>query len=52
VTAEKKEFYRCTTDGSLARVIDENENMDHILSSKVVDVRAVILEKPRPSYNT
>jgi TonB family protein len=50
VTAEKKEFYRCTTDGSLARVIDENENMDHILSSKVVDVRAVILEKPRPSY--
>jgi TonB family protein len=24
--------------------------MDHILSSKVVDVRAVILEKPRPSY--
>ena len=50
VTAEKKEFYRCTTDGSLARVVDEDESMDHVLSSKAVDVRAVILEKPRPTY--
>jgi protein TonB len=50
VTAEKKEFYRCTEDGSLARVIDDDGTIENVLSSKAVDVRAEIVERPRPSY--
>jgi len=50
VTAEKNEDYRCTDDGSLARILDQDEGLEHILSSKAVDVRAVILDKPRPAY--
>jgi TonB family protein len=50
VTAEKNEDYRCTDDGSLARILNQDEGVDHILSSKAVDVRAVILDRPRPSY--
>jgi TonB family protein len=50
VTAEKKEFYRCTEDGTLARVIDDDGNIENVRSSKAVDVRAEIVEKPRPSY--
>jgi TonB family protein len=49
VTAERNEDYRCTDDGSLARIIDKNE-AEQIFSAKAVDVRAVITDKPRPSY--
>lgn len=50
VTAEKNEEYRCTDDGTLARVIDKDGDEQMILTAKMVDVRAVITDKPRPSY--
>ncbi len=50
VTAEKNEEYRCTNDGTLARVIDKPSEDESIFTSKTVDVRAVVTDKPRPSY--
>jgi TonB family protein len=49
VTAQKNEDYRCTDDGSLARILetDAEENVD---VSKKPEVRAQILTKPAPSY--
>ncbi len=49
VTAQKNEDYRCTEDGSLARILDTpaDENVD---PSKKPDVRAQILTKPAPGY--
>jgi TonB family protein len=49
VTAERNEDYRCTDDGSLARIL-EKEIDEKIFSAKTVDTRAVITDKPRPSY--
>ena len=50
VTAEKNEDYRCTGDGSLARILDDGPEIGNILSSKAVDVRAEVIDKPRPVY--
>lgn len=50
VTAEKNEDYRCSDDGSLARVIDKDDIGELVLSTKEVDSRAVITSKPKPSY--
>ena len=50
VTAEKNEEYRCSEDGSLARIIDTDDTGEPVLSAKDVDVRAVINSKPKPSY--
>lgn len=50
VTAERNEDYRCTNDGTLARIIDKNNDTEQILSAKAVDVRAEITDKPRPPY--
>lgn len=50
VTAERNEDYRCTNDGSLARIIEKEDDAEEIHSAKAVDVRAVITDKPRPSY--
>lgn len=49
VTAQKNEDYRCTDDGTLAKILetDPEENVD---TSKKPDVRAEILTKPTPSY--
>jgi outer membrane biosynthesis protein TonB len=49
VSAQKNEDYRCTDDGSLARILDTDagENVD---TTKKPDVRAEILAKPAPSY--
>lgn len=50
VTAEKNEEYRCSEDGSLARIIDTEDIGEPVLSARDVDVRAVINSKPKPSY--
>lgn len=50
VTAEKNQDYRCTDDGSLARVIEADDNEEVVVSAKEADVRATISAKPKPSY--
>ena len=50
VTAEKNEDYRCTDDGTLARIIDPEDIGELVMTSKEVDSRAVINSKPKPSY--
>jgi protein TonB len=50
VTAEKNQDYRCTEDGSLARILETDTIDELVLSAKEVDRRAVITAKPRPSY--
>jgi len=49
VTAQKNEDYRCTDDGSLARVLDTTAE-GVVDASKKPDVRAQILTKPAPVY--
>ena len=50
VTAEKNQDYRCTNDGSLARIIDPEDFSEAVVSAKEADVRAEITAKPKPSY--
>ena len=50
VTAEKNQEYRCTEDGSLARILENDAIDELVVSPKEVDVRAVITAKPKPSY--
>jgi TonB family protein len=50
VTAEKNQDYRCTDDGTLARIIEDEAQPGSVLSSKEVDSRAVIITKPKPGY--
>jgi TonB family protein len=50
VTAEKYQDYRCTDDGSLARIIDPEDLSEAVVSPKQADVRAAITAKPKPSY--
>jgi TonB family protein len=50
VTAERNQDYRCTDDGTLARIIEVEAQPGSILSSKEVDSRAVIVTKPKPGY--
>lgn len=50
VTAEKNQDYRCTDDGTLARILEDDAQPGSVLSSKEVDVRAVITTKPKPGY--
>ncbi len=50
VTAERNQDYRCTEDGTLARVLDHEASSEQILSSKAVDKRAVIISRPKPGY--
>jgi TonB family protein len=52
VTAEKNQDYRCTDDGSLARILDTEITSERIISPKEADTRAVITGKPKPSYTT
>lgn len=49
VTAEKNQDYRCTDDGSLARIL-ESDAHEPAVPVKEVDTLAVIKGKPRPSY--
>ena len=48
MTAEKDEDYRCSDDGSLAHLLDEPQGVTY--TSKEVDTRAQITEKPEPRY--
>lgn len=50
VTAEKNQDYRCTEDGSLARILETTPIDELVVSTKDVDLRAVITAKPKPSY--
>ena len=50
VTAEKNQDYRCTEDGSLARIIEPDDAEEIVVSAKEADVRALITAKPKPSY--
>jgi TonB family protein len=50
VTAEKGQDYRCSEDGSLARILEADDLGELVVSPKDVDVRAVITAKPKPSY--
>ncbi|HEV7745743.1 MAG TPA: energy transducer TonB [Pyrinomonadaceae bacterium] len=50
VTAEKNQDYRCTDDGSLARIIEADDIEEVVVSPKEADVRATISAKPKPSY--
>jgi TonB family protein len=50
VTAEKKQDYRCTEDGSLDRIIDPDDAEEIVVSAKDSDVRASLSAKPKPSY--
>lgn len=49
VTAEKNQDYRCSEDGSLARILEKDLD-ELVLTAKEVDARAVITAKPKPSY--
>ena len=48
VTAEKDQDYRCTDDGSLAQLLDQNEVGG--FSPKEVDTKAQITARPEPAY--
>jgi len=50
VTAEKNQDYRCTDDGTLARIIDAEDKEEVVVSAKESDVGAAISAKPKPSY--
>jgi TonB family protein len=50
VTAEKNQDYRCTDEGTLARILEDKAQPGSILSSREVDSRAVIITKPKPGY--
>jgi TonB family protein len=50
VTAERNQDYRCTDDGSLARILDSEETEPQVLPAKRVDSRVTITSKPAPSY--
>ncbi len=50
VTAERNQDYRCTDDGTLARIIEPDDKEEIVVSAKESDVRATISEKPKPSY--
>ena len=48
VTAERDEDYRCTDDGTLARLLDHDQAVGY--EAKEVDVKAEITAKPLPKY--
>jgi protein TonB len=50
VTAERNQDYRCTEDGSLARLIEPDDKEEMVVSAKESDVRATLSAKPKPSY--
>ena len=48
VTAEKDQDYRCTDDGTLAHLLDQDQATGY--SPKEVDVKAEVTAKPEPGY--
>ena len=49
-TAEKNQDYRCTDDGTFARIIDPDDKEEIVVSAKEANVQATISAKPKPSY--
>lgn len=49
-TAGTSQDYRCTEDGSLARIIDPDDAAEPVVSTRDADLLAAITAKPRPSY--
>lgn len=50
VTAEKNQDYRCTDDGSLARIIETTDPNERIVSAKEADEPVQMTKKPSPDY--
>jgi TonB family protein len=50
VTAERNQDYRCTDDGTLARIIDTDDKEEIVVSAKESDVQATVSAKPKPGY--
>jgi TonB family protein len=50
VTAERNEDYRCTEDGTLARLLDTDVVDEKAVLHKRPDAQAIIISKPPPSY--
>jgi len=50
VTAEKNQDYRCTDDGTLARILDSESGNDKGFLPKEVDTRAEVTSRPNPKY--
>jgi TonB family protein len=48
VTAEKNQDYRCTTDGTLAHLLEDSDVV--AVSEKEVDKKAEVTAKPDPRY--
>src|SRR5258705_2301489 len=50
VTAEKNQDYRCTDDGTLARILESESGNDKGFLPKEVDTRAEVTSRPNPKY--
>ncbi|HEX3282086.1 MAG TPA: TonB family protein [Pyrinomonadaceae bacterium] len=50
VTAEKNQDYRCTDDGSLARILEGPDANEKIISAKEADEPVQMTKKPSPDY--
>src|SRR5258705_113586 len=50
VTAEKNQDYRCTDDGTLARILESASSNDKGFLPKEVDTRAEVTSRPNPKY--
>jgi TonB family protein len=50
ITAERNQDYRCTDDGSLARILETDPVTELVVSPKEADVRAEVTARPKPSY--
>lgn len=50
VTAEKNQDYRCTDDGSLARILETTDANERIVSAKEADEPVRMTKKPSPDY--
>jgi protein TonB len=50
VTAEKFQDYRCTDDGSLARILKTTDANERIVSAREADEQAQMTRKPAPDY--
>jgi protein TonB len=50
VTTDRNEEYWCTDNGTPARVMDHSEETEPVFTTKTVDVKAYISERPKPRY--
>ncbi len=50
VTAERNQDYRCSDDGSLARILETSNANERIVSAKEADEPVQMTKKPSPDY--